>query len=365
MGIRQLTGRSTLGQKVIAATAPTRAAVRINTLEREVARSSRILIGPWTSEVGFEILYWIPLLRRLLRGVSPTAEVLVISRGGAGVWYPRVDHYVDVFDIVSDETWHTEVLPSLVDEGLAMKQTRVSSFDLDIRKKIAGNNTFWLHPQLLFHLLAPFLAGFLRPSVVTAMLHFDTVVPRQAAWWGRGDTQELNVRLEGLPPEFVAVKGYARESIRPSDVRAGIRQILDKTYPGLPVVDLSMGYAVDDHGEVEWPAARHSPLDHVETRLNLAIQSEIVSRAQGFVCTYGGSAYMGLQAGTPTHAVVGDPRMYMWKHMEVARAMERATRGMLTLVQCGEPILTACDRREKHDREGEAWQRLNSRWHVT
>ena len=361
MGIRQFTSRSVLGQKMISATAPRRTTRRLRSLEREIADSSRILVGPWTSELGFEILYWIPLLRRLLRGVSPTAEVSVISRGGAGVWYPRVDRYVDVFDIVDDDTWQTAVLPALVNEGLAMKQTRVSSFDRDIRMKFAADDVFWLHPRLLFELLGPFFAGYLGPSAVSAMLDFDTVLPRQVSWWSSGDTQERTVRIEGLPPEFVAVRGYARESIRPSDVQAGIKRILDEVYPGMPVVDLSMGYAIDDHREVAWTSANHSPLVHLDTRLNLALQSEVVSRARGFVCTYGGSAYMGLQTGTPTYAVVGDPGMYMWKHMMVARVMERATSGRLTLVQCGEPIISALERGRKHDLEGAAWQTLNSR----
>ena len=61
-------------------------------IEGEIARivdsPKPIIVGPWLSEVGFEILYWIPLLRWIKErfGLDPE-RVVVVSRGGTQRWY--------------------------------------------------------------------------------------------------------------------------------------------------------------------------------------------------------------------------------------------------------------------------------------
>jgi hypothetical protein len=54
-----------------------------------IARSRLpVIVGPWTGEVGFELLYWIPFLQwvRETFPIDP-ARMIVISRGGVASWY--------------------------------------------------------------------------------------------------------------------------------------------------------------------------------------------------------------------------------------------------------------------------------------
>src|SRR6266545_2052896 len=56
---------------------------------RAAARTGRpLLLGPFLGEIGYELEYWIPFLRRLLHehGVAPE-QATVMTRGGAALWY--------------------------------------------------------------------------------------------------------------------------------------------------------------------------------------------------------------------------------------------------------------------------------------
>ena len=54
-----------------------------NEIKRIVEKPGPILVGPWLSEVGSELLYWIPMLRWIKErfGLDPADRVVVVSRG--------------------------------------------------------------------------------------------------------------------------------------------------------------------------------------------------------------------------------------------------------------------------------------------
>ena len=79
-------------------------AIHEQALQRLVDRATRsgrpLLAGPWTGEIGFELLYWIPFLRKLKSRV-PELPMSVISRGGVAAWYDGIaTGYEDIFATV-------------------------------------------------------------------------------------------------------------------------------------------------------------------------------------------------------------------------------------------------------------------------
>ena len=61
-------------------------------LERLRKSSGPILVGPWISEVGFEVLYWIPFLNWALKAFGlDERRLIVVSRGGARLWYRHLN----------------------------------------------------------------------------------------------------------------------------------------------------------------------------------------------------------------------------------------------------------------------------------
>ena len=99
-------------------------------IERELAFLARgrhpIIAGPWLSEVGFEVLYWIPFLRWFEDRYRVDRErVIAVSRGGASSWYADVaGAYVDIFDHLDPETFAQRNAERRdVDESGGQKQT--------------------------------------------------------------------------------------------------------------------------------------------------------------------------------------------------------------------------------------------------
>jgi hypothetical protein len=107
---------------------------------------------------------------------------------------------------------------------------------------------------------------------------------------------ELEARL---PERFVAAKLYFNEALADEPrVRDAVRAQLAGD---LPVVLLDAGVAVDDH---EALAAEGIEIaDLLEPRTNLAVQAEVVARAERLVATYGGFSYVGPFHGVPTTAL--------------------------------------------------------------
>src|SRR5207244_3478824 len=70
-------------------------------IERLVDGSDPILFGPWTSEVGYEALYWLAFVRWVkMHYRLKTDRLAVMSRGGVASWYADVTpRYVEIFDL--------------------------------------------------------------------------------------------------------------------------------------------------------------------------------------------------------------------------------------------------------------------------
>ncbi len=50
-----------------------------------------IIVGPWLTETGFELLYWIPFLAWAKAYASlHDDQLIVVSRGGAAPWYRHI-----------------------------------------------------------------------------------------------------------------------------------------------------------------------------------------------------------------------------------------------------------------------------------
>ena len=99
-------------------------------VEREIAQVARgrhpIIAGPWLSEVGFEVLYWIPFLRWFEDRFRVDRErVVAVSRGGVAGWYADVaGAYVEIFDHCAPDMFHARNSERRTrDEGGGQKQT--------------------------------------------------------------------------------------------------------------------------------------------------------------------------------------------------------------------------------------------------
>jgi hypothetical protein len=271
-----------------------------------------LLVGPFLGEVGYELLYWIPAVRRLLaeHGV-PRDRVTVLARGGAASWYRDfADHSVEVLDLVSPD----EYLPALVErrgrEG-GTKQFFPDSLDSRLIRLALGRigDAGVVHPLLMYSRLRFLLEG-LQPADRAPFL----------ADYRRLDWEQGPVPPD-CPTDFVAVKLYFSDPFPDSDrSRELAARALEELANEAEVVVLSSGVQLDEHRE--WiPAGRriHDSSRWVTPQNNLAVQTELVARSRAFVCTYGGFSYLGALLSVPTLALqVEEP--YSPVHLAVLRA---------------------------------------------
>src|SRR5687768_251374 len=114
-----------------------------------------IVVGPWTGEVGFELLYWVPFVRATVAryGIDPS-RLTVVSRGGVASWYGALAaRYVDVFSFYTAAEFR-----AATEE--AKKQRRVGVFDAEIVTRVRQTpgleQAELLHPGMMYRLFQPF-----------------------------------------------------------------------------------------------------------------------------------------------------------------------------------------------------------------
>jgi hypothetical protein len=86
--------------RLSAVDAPSEEQVAVSGLLQKMTRSQKpVIVGPWVSEVGYELLYWIPFLNWVKAHHPFEAErLIVVSRGGCGAWYRGIGaRYIDLF----------------------------------------------------------------------------------------------------------------------------------------------------------------------------------------------------------------------------------------------------------------------------
>ena len=282
------------------------------TLRRIAAGDGPILVGPWLSEVGYEALYWVPFLRWFVKHyrVDP-ARVTVLSRGGVASWYDGIgSRYLEQFDLFTPEelTARNEARRGSNDQ----KQLGISMLDDEIvsraRDVLGLDRPTVCHPSVMFTLLRQFWLG--NESLQTVLEYTDC-----------GPIGiDSQVRLPPLPDRFVAVKFYTGRALPDTPVnRDRLRAIVERLAADLPIVTLNTNFAFDEHEDYVF---RHVPgvttLDGwVTPQNNLAVQTEVIRRAQRFVGTCGSLAWLAPMLGTDTLALYADDH-FLTSHLYAA-----------------------------------------------
>jgi hypothetical protein len=286
-------------------------------VERALAAPGPIVVGPWMSEVGYELLYWIPFLRWLAeRWNVPRERLIAVTRGGAGAWYGDLcGRSLDILELMPPEEFRA-LNEQRWRAAKGQKQGAREAVDDAIleraRKALGLADGPVLHPSLMFGLFAAGFHGRAPVSSLLARLSFRPIEP-----------PPLPAGLaETLPAEFVAVRFYSRPSFPDTPaLRAWVGRLASRLGSRRPLVSLDPGLALDDHADFAIPGAI-SVGQGLRPAENLALQSAVIARSKAFVGTYGGLAYLAPFVGVPSLAFHADGRELQPAHREV---MEAAT----------------------------------------
>jgi hypothetical protein len=295
-------------------------------VERDIARvasgSDPIIVGPWLSEVGYEVLYWVPFVRWVQSQfrIAPS-RLVVVTRGGAASWYADITtNAVELFDLMSPDDYAAGNAQRSAEDRGTLKQFGVSPMDrgivADVERRIGARRTSVLHPSLMYRLFHQFWLGHRPPSFLEKRSRYRLISPPE-------------VTLPPLPDEFVAVKLYTAASLPPTEpVRRALQSIVLGIAARTPVVMLDTGLALDDHEDYSFAAASRiqSVRESLQPRDNLAVQTAIIGRASSFVGTCGALAWLAPMLGVDTTAVLADAR-FLHGHLQVARRVYQVMGG--------------------------------------
>ena len=288
---------------------------------RRVARSrTPIIVGPWLSEVGFEVLYWIPFLTWAVKEFELGRDrLIVVSRGGVHCWYRDLaEHYVDVFDLMSVKQFRRRNEGRWQDGG-NQKQMEVTDFDdhiVELVKERQGlKDVTVLHPAVMYRLLRYY---WYEKGAISLL--------RKHAVYRRMPTIDVASILAALPKDYVAVRFYFRPSFPDTPKnRALVGQIIRTLARRTPVVLLNPGLSLDDHEDFD-PGTGMGvhKIDHLMTPTqNLEVQSAVIANARTFVGTYGGLAYLGPFYGVPSIGLFSKEEELVATHLDVSRRLSR------------------------------------------
>jgi hypothetical protein len=295
---------------------------------------SPIVVGPWLSEVGFEVLYWIPFLNWACEhgGLDPE-RLVVVSRGGTGSWYGGLAaRYFDVLDFFSVEEFRAANQRRIERAG-GQKHRLRTEFDDEIlrhvQRTLGAPALEVLHPSFMYNLFVRFWRGHAGLELIDRHVRFRPFGPPP----GAADP--------GLPSgDYVAVKFYWSSCFPATpDNRALVGRIVRALAAQSEVVLLDTGLVVDDHRDSEPPLGEriHRIASRVSAARNLELQSRVVAGARAFVGTYGGFSYLGPSYGVPSLAIYSDADGFLPVHLRVAeRAFEHPPFGALRIAEAAQ-----------------------------
>jgi hypothetical protein len=242
-----------------------------------------VIVGPWTGEVGFELMYWIPFLTWLSGQGLSGQRMIVVSRGGAGLWYRHLTpRYVDILDLLTPDEFR---------ERTAGKKKQYDSrreIDKELlkktRDKLGIDEVLVLHPSAMFRL---FVGLWRRRSTIELVESFSRFqpLPQPAAV----------ERPAGLPRDYVVAKFYFSKAFPETpENRAFVSETLRAVSRHVPVALLSTSLRLDEHSDFQSVSGSGVFVvdAHATPQKNLERQTELIAGSRGFIGTYGGFSYL-------------------------------------------------------------------------
>ena len=293
---------------------PTEEMVAIPRIIDKLHKGDRpLIVGPWLSEVGFEILYWLPFLNwvKTYRHFDPE-RLIIVSRGGVAPWYEGLGaRYIDVFDFFTPEQLKQRNKERIA-EG-QMKQRVLTEFDREVVKlvklAVERRDAEIFHPMYMYRLFYPYWKSRASINLVESFASFERLPPI--------DRSDVAAKL---PDRYVAVRFYYNSAFPETEAnRDFVRRLLTRITESTDVVLLNPGFRVDDHSDLRPDVSRrvHS-IDHLlEPRNNLQVQTKVISGASAYIGNYGGLSYVPPFYGVRSLAFYSSPEHVAPHHLDL------------------------------------------------
>ena len=307
--------------------------LEVERLHHQIGRIAKqphpVLAGPFTGEVGFELLYWLPLLRWAVEQFPDLrGRLVVVSRGGTWDWISGLDAaYMDILDLFPPEDF-------LAHRLLADKQRDIAEFEqrviAAVRRHPKLSDAAVLHPSVLYQSYFRILKAnqLAYAKACEARKGEEGVVDGLGAVYRRIPVPDASAEvLDSLPETFTAVRFYTSLSFPGGpETQRFVSSVISTLAERGDVVLLGTQFGLDEHEDAlgTLPSGV-TTIDHLmRPENNLAVQTQVVGRAQAFVGTYGGYSYLAPFLGVPSLSFSMDrAKAHSWHHTLADRIFEQ------------------------------------------
>jgi hypothetical protein len=282
---------------------------------RAIEGHDEIIVGPWTGEVGFELLYWIPFLGWLAEQGLAARRITVISRGGAAPWYRHLtSNYIDLLDLMSADEFRERTAgpKKQVDAARDLDQAIVDA----VRQKQGLEKAGLVHPSAMFRLFSPLWRKRAGVDLVDSFTSYRALTLPDAAV-----TDAVRGSGVDVPPQYVVCKFYFSKAFPDTAAnRAFATELVQTISRDVPVVLLSTAMRLDEHSDFQTAAGSGVYVvdTHTAPQRNLEVQTRLIAGARGFVGTYGGFSYLAPFYGVRSVSFFSKRAGFENHHLELA-----------------------------------------------
>lgn len=264
-------------------------------LDRLSKEQKPVIAGPFISDVGIELIYWIPFLRWLIESYGLDRKNFVaVSRCGADRWYQDLGvEYVDLCDILDQEK-ASLFFKDRISSG-KIKQFTVTEIEKPLldtvseKKGIIGYHH--IHPSVMYNLFLPVWKRSLPEKFIRQYTKYKPL--------GNSKSRET---IEGLPKDYIAVKfSFCPQFPDHPQNRLFLKEIIDRVSTQFPIVNLSTGIQIDMHEDFS-PASNgeFNLKGRVNHRNLLEVQTAVIGNAKLFLGTHSNISYLAPLMGVKT-----------------------------------------------------------------
>ena len=288
-------------------------------LEQNSLRNVRpsLVFGPWTGELGMELLYWAPWVN----SISQPGD-LIISRGGVNFLYPKIEKYLDIFSFTDNKWWKNYQQSQMkIYGGEKQRSWLTSEYDLInkmIDSEIIPPNVKILHPKEYFRQVYD-LPVFDSVNLTKYILELRT----NLAVMLQNENEELietNFSSKTLRSERVAFGVYSRQGVGDNEIQEFLdSEEFKESTRGKFLYSMKTNFSDVHHSHSGNVSGLSFPLINSNRQSNLLQQARLVYNCETLITTHGGLAYLGLILGRNVICFQGKSRDWNERHISNAK----------------------------------------------
>lgn len=265
-------------------------------LKSRLAKSrGPIAVGPFYSEVGYELIYWYPYINWLLSDVEMD-RVHFVGRGQLSRVFFKTAHHHCLVEKLGRAEYMKIIEMNSKSFSASLKQKAINDIDAELIQSMAGDVKISINARELFRHYKKFYQEYFGRRFLGSTENYDFLDGKRF----KDSDGSVVVKLYNSSASSLNEAKVERlfKVIQQRHPKAKIRILVSNQY--------------DDHEQFIGSGAvgREIELLKVPDVANLEFQADVLATAGHFYTNYGGMSYLGPMLGVNTTAIADNPHFW-------------------------------------------------------